>query len=416
MTESKKPLFFYGYVVVAAGFITLVLAFGTLYSFGVFFKPLSTEFGWTRAMTSGAFSLQWFLAGFLAVIMGRLNDRFGPRLVLTISGFALGLGYLLMSLISAIWQLYLFYGVLIAIGVSATFVPLASTAARWFVERRGAMTGAVAAGIGFGTLTVPPIGSWLIDNYGWRTSYTIIGIIALVLVVLAAQFLRRDPGQMGLLPYGGSEAKQPSLNSITSGFSFREASYTSQFWILFAIACFFGFGLQAIIVHIVPHATDLGISATSAANILAIVGGLSIVGRVVMGIAGDRVGNKPAIIICFILLSAAFCWLIVAKEIWMLYLFAAIFGFAYGGFIVLSSLIIAELFGLSSHGIILGVTLVGGSIGQAISPLLAGYIFDVTQSYNLAFIICATLSIMALILMILLKPLGNQVLAQDRGG
>ena len=169
-----------------------------------------------------------------------------------------------MSRISAIWQLYLFFGVIAAIGHSAGFVPLTSTITRWFVRRRGLMTGLVVSGIGIGTIIMPPIATRLILNYGWRTSYTIIGITALVVIIIAAQFLRRDPGQIEQLPYGTSEVKQDSLISEARGFSLREAIHTRQFWMLCALVLSHGVGQQAVIVHITPHATDLVYRSTIA--------------------------------------------------------------------------------------------------------------------------------------------------------
>jgi len=402
MVENVKPKFFYGYIVVLAAFVIMVVIFGTLYTFGVFFKPLSAEFGWTRTLTSGAYSLKVLLGSLLGIVAGRVNDKVGPRLLVTVCGFFLGLGYLLMSQIGAIWHLYLFFGVMVAIGTSGAFVPLVSTIARWFVKQRGFMTGIVVSGIGFGTLIMPPVATWLISAYGWRTAYRILAIISSVPIILAAQFLRRDPSQTGLLQY--DEINQAGSNMEAKGLSLQEAIHTRQLWMACAMFFCFGFGLQTIMVHVVPHATDLGISAISAAGILAIIGGAGIVGRVMMGSAGDRIGNKVAITICFVLLSATLFWLIAAKEVWMLYLFAAIFGFAYGGVISLQSPTVAELFGLSSHGVILGVTAFGMSTGEAISPLLAGKIFDVAGSYDPAFLICATLSIIAITLAMLLRP------------
>ena len=168
-----KPQRFYGYIVVVAAFFIMVLMFGIFDTFGVFFKPLLTDFGWTRAVTSGAFSLYWIIQGLLAIVVGRVNDRFGPRVVITFCGFIFGLGYLLMSQVSALWQLYLFYGVMIGTGMSGAFVPLTSTVARWFVKRRSMMTGIVVAGIGIGGLIAPPVANWLISIYDWRypTSY-----------------------------------------------------------------------------------------------------------------------------------------------------------------------------------------------------------------------------------------------------
>jgi len=401
-TESKEPKVFYGHIVVAVAFFILAVAWGTIYSFGVFFKPVLAEFGWTRAMISGAYTLYQALHGFLYIFAGRLTDRFGPRLVVTICGLFFGLGFLLMSQISAIWQVYLLYGVAVAVGASGVYVPLVSTVARWFAKRRGLMTGIAVSGIGIGTIIIPPVASWLISNYGWRNSYIIIGCVALVVVVIAAQFLRRDPGQVGQLPYGAEEMKLKGSGLEVQGFSLRRAIRTGQFWIFGAMLFLFHFSQQTVMVHIVPHATDLGVPAVIAAGILSIIGGLSIMGRVGMGSVGDRIGNKPALIIVFTLASVALFWLLLAKELWMFYLFAIIFGFAYGGEVALMSPTVAELFGLGAHGEILGTAVFGGTIGGAIGPLVAGHIFDITNSYQPVFLLCVVLSITGLALSLLL--------------
>ncbi len=394
---TKKPKFFYGYIIVVAAFFAEVLTLGTLNTFGVFFIPLSTEFDWTRATVSGASSLLYFLIGLAGIFTGRLNDRFGPRLVLTLCGLFLGLGYLLMSQISTIWHFYLFYGVIIALGMSSSEVPLLSTIARWFVKRRGMMSGIIKAGAGVGTLVMPLVAYWLIATYEWRTSYIVIGLIALVFLISAAQFLKRDPSQMGLLPDGNRvEGKSPQLT--TSGFSLQQAIHTRQFWLLGAMFFLFLFCTQTIMVHIYPHAVDLGMSSAVATSILATIGGASIAGRFLMGIAGDRIGNRLAIIIDLIILAVAFFWLQLAREAWMLYTFTALYGFAHGGLFTLISPMIAELFGLRSHGVIFGIVMFSGTTGGAIGPVLAGYIFDITGSYQLDFIILASASIMAILL------------------
>ncbi len=408
MTKNRAPKLFYGYIIALAAFLIMVVTWGAFYCFGVFFKPVLIEFGWTRAATSGAYSLAFVLSGFLGIFAGRLSDRLGPRIVVTGCGLFLGSGYLLMSQISTIWQLYLFYGVIVGIGLSGAYVSTVPAVSRWFVKRRGLMTGIVIAGIGAGTMVMPPLANWLISSYGWRVSYNIIGIIVLVLIILAAQFLKRDPSQLGLSPYGEGEAEQGSLNLEARGFSLQRAIHTRQFWMLCAMFLCFGVSVQAIMVHIVIHATELEISAASAANILAIIGGVSIAGRIIMGSAGDRIGNKLAITVCFILMSVALLWLLVTKELWMFYLFAVVFGFAYGGWAALISLMVAELFGLSSLGVILGAVTFGVASGEAIGPTLAGRIFDITSSYQPAFLICAGLSIIAIILAVFLKPITSK--------
>ena len=403
-TGSKKSRFFYGYIIVVAGFFILAVVFGIIFNFGVFLKPLLVEFGWTRAETSGAYSLLFTIYGLLGIFAGRLNDRFGPRVIMTVSSLLLGLGYLLISQINALWQLYLFYGVIIGVGTGGCFVPLTSTVARWFVERRGLMTGIVVSGIGAGAMIMPPVATQLISSYGWRTAYAIFGIAVLVVTMLAAQFLRRDPNQVGQLPDGESEVKQGGVVSEAKGFSLQEALRTRQFWMLCVAFLFFGFCMHATVVHIVIHATGLGISMADAAKILVVIGGLNIVGRLLVGVSSDRVGNKLGLIVVFIMLSVAVFWLQFAKELWMLYLFAVIFGFANGGVIVSMSSVGAELFGLRAHGVILGIYIFVFSIGGAIGSVLTGRIFDITSSYQLAFWVFAVLSIAGLILSLFLKP------------
>ena len=244
--RKNEPRLFYGYIVVVAAFLILMMTLGLYMVFGVFFKPLQAEFGWSSAMTSGAFSLSMIIYGVLGIVVGGLNDRFGPRIVMTVCGFLLGLGFLLMSQVSALWQLYLFFGVIMGIGMGGVWVPPLSTVARWFVKRRSLMMGIVVAGAAMGTLIGSPVVSRLIAAYGWRLSYAILGGVVLLVVILAAQFLRRDPTQMGQRSYGESEGKQQGLKSETSGFSLREAVYTTQFWVIFIMFFCFGFCMFSV--------------------------------------------------------------------------------------------------------------------------------------------------------------------------
>jgi len=406
-SPGPNPGFFYGYIVVVTALCIMAAAWGAYFTFGVFLKPVLTEFGWTRATTSGALSLSAIVHGLLGVVMGRLTDRLGPRIVMTLCGLFLGLGYLLMSQVNAVWQLYLFYGIIIGIGMGGAIVPPVSTVAKWFAARRSMMTGIVMSGTGIGTLIAPPVASWLISTFDWRISYIMVGSVALVVVVLAAQFLRRDPAQMGQVPYSKNKGGQ-ELKLGTEGFSLREAVYTRQFWVVFAMCFCLTFCTLAVIVHIAPHTTDLEISTATAASILATIGGLSIVGRVALGSAADKIGNRQVFIIGFILMSAALFWLVPAKEIWMLYLFAVVFGFANGGMGASVAPQVAGLFGLSSHGLIFGFTSLGNTIGAAIGPFLVGYTFDVTDSYQLAFLVCGAIGIVGLILAVVLRPVTGE--------
>ena len=404
MIENRKPKFFYGYIVVAATFCTMVMAGGIWVIFSVFFEPMLTEFGWTRAVLSGAASLRIFLTTLLGIAGGRLTDKFGPRPVVTVSVLFLGLGFFLMSRISTIWQLYLVFGVITGVGMSGLWVPMISTVSRWFVKRRGMMTGIVLSGASLGMIIMPPLATWLITTYGWRTSYTIVGLIAMIVIISATQFVKRDPAQIGQLPDGENRVQAESLALPARSLSLREAVHTRQFWTLCAVFGCLWFSAMATWVHIVIHAIDLGISAISAANILAIMGGVGIAGRILIGSAADRIGYKPALLIGFTLMSASFLWLLVAKELWALNLFAVIFGFGIAGLVVLQSPLIARLFGLGSLSVIMGSVEFVSTTLSTPSAIVAGYIFDIMGSYQLAFLTCVGVSIMGLMLSLLLRP------------
>lgn len=407
VASMKRPKYFYGYNIVASGFGIQAVGIGIFVAFGVFFKPLLADFGWSRATLSGAQSLALLIAGFLGILVGRLNDRFGPRIVMTVAGFFFGLGLLLMSGLNNVWQLYLFYGVVVGIGLSSIDIIPLSTIARWFVRRRGMMTGVAKVGTGTGQFVIPLVASILIAAYGWRNSYVIIGAVAMVLLISIGQLLRRDPAGKGLLPDGDRESQTESSKPAETGFYLHEALRTRQFWTICLAYLATMFCLLIIMVHIVPHATDIGISSTTAAGILSAIGGISMAGRFVTGIAIDRIGNRRSMIICFVLLILALLWLQLAKELWMLSLFAVVYGFAHGGLFTVISPIVAEYFGLRMHGALFGIVFFSSMVGGAAGPVIAGHIFDTTQSYSLAFWICTAVAAIALGLILFLRQIKN---------
>ncbi len=405
-----RPRYFYGYNIVAACFIIQGVCIGALFAYGVFFTIFQTEFNWSRAAISGTTSLTFLIMGAVGILAGRLNDRIGPKVLLMVSGISFGLGYLLMSRIQALWQLYLLFGILVGIGLSTHDVITLSTVARWFVTRRGMMTGIVKVGTGIGQFFSPLIATAFIAAYGWRNSCLIIGATILIILVVVAQVMRRDPDEMDLLPNGGNDRPWEPGSNRECGIPLKAAVRMGQFWIMCLTEFIIFFCLLTIIVHIVPHATDLGLPLTAAAGVLSTIGGVSMIGRIVMGATIDRIAGKRSLIICFVVLLCGLLLLQVAKEIWMLYLFAAIYGFAHGGFFTVVSPTLAELFGMGSHGVLFGSVLFSGTIGGAVGPLLAGSIFDVVGSYRIVFLLQTGLGLTGLLLITMLRPLqGSQL-------
>ena len=389
----------------AAGFAIQAVSIGALFAYGVFFKEFQAEFGWSRATISGASSLAFLMMGAVGILAGRLNDRIGPRLLLVVSGSSLGIGYLLLSRLQAPWQLYVLYGVMVGIGFSTHDVVTLSTVARWFEKRRGMMTGIVKVGTGSGQLLLPLIATGLIAVFGWRSSCFIIGAVALVALVAVAQLMRRDPQAVGLLPDGVSDDRGgAATRSEERKVTLRAAVRMRQFWTLCIAEFAIFFCLLTIVVHIVPHARDLGLPPATAAGVLSTIGGVSMLGRIVMGTANDRIGGKRSLIICFIVLFCGLIWLQLANKAWMLFLFAVVYGLAHGGFFTVMSPTVAELFGTGSHGLLFGVILFCGTMGGAVGPLMAGSTFDVTGDYRIVFLILTALAAVGFVLITLLQP------------
>jgi MFS family permease len=407
MDKAQKGKYPYSYFIAAACFGIQAVGIGTYVSYGVLFNPLISEFGWSRASIAGASSMAFLLGGFLSIAVGRLNDRIGPRKLMTVTGVFFGLGYLLMSRLDAIWQLYLFFGVVFGIGLSSIDVIALTTIARWFVKKRGIVTGIVKVGTGAGQMIIPFLVSILITGYGWRNSCVIIGVAVLVILVAIAQVLRRDPGLMGLSPDWGAEEPADKPDLASEGLSRREALRTWQFWTICAVNLSIVFCLMIVVVHIVPFAQDINVSATRAAGVLSTIGGVSMAGRFMTGLSIDRIGSKIVMIFSFILLIIGLLWLQISKELWMLYLFAMIYGTAHGAFFTAISPMVAEFFGIKAHGALFGIVVFSGTFGGALGPFLAGYIFDITAGYSLAIWICTLMSALGFMLVALLKPVNN---------
>jgi predicted MFS family arabinose efflux permease len=258
------------------------------------------------------------------------------------------------------------------------------------------MTGIVVSGVGIGILVVPPLISRFIPEYGWRNSYIILGISSFVFILTAAMFMRRDPHQRGQSLYGEERIRKEVKPETVRMLSYLEMVHNQYFWRVCIIYFCFGVSLHTVMVHIVPHAIEIGIPLKTAAELIAVIGGSSILSKLVRGTISDRIGVKLSLVYNFILLIADLLWFQVAASLWALRGFAFAFGFAYGGIMTMQSILSAELFGLGSLGLILGSVTFVYTVGSAVGPILSGYIFDLTSSYSIAFFVCTILEVVAL--------------------
>jgi len=399
---------FYGYHIVGACGLIQAVSLGGIFAFGVLFPELEREFGWSRTAISGASSFAFLLMGGCAVIMGRATDRFGPRAVLTGAGILAGLGYVLFYQISAIWELYVYYGLLFGVGIAAHDVGTLSTIARWFQRRRGLMTGFVKAGGGLGQVLVPIGAAVLIAGPGWRVACLALGLTVIILQVGAAQILKRSPALLGLRPDGDApEDRAPEEKGSTAdarhhaweevGLTFKQAIRSPILWQLCAAKFCDLFCLFTIIIHIVPHAMDHGLAPTTAAALLSTIGAMSILGRLVLGGAFDRIGGRRSLMACFAILALSLVLLQFADSGWSLFLFAMIYGPAHGGFFTITSPSVAEFFGIRAHGTLFGLVVSCGTFGATLGPLVAGGLFDGTGSYGVSFALLLGVSLLGLL-------------------
>ncbi|MFH1031432.1 MAG: MFS transporter [Chloroflexota bacterium] len=397
---------YYGWVIVicSAGLMAFHGLF--LYTFGVFFKPLVNEFNWERGILSGAHSTAMLVTGVLSLITGMLCDRLGPRALLTVNGIAAGAALLLMSRVNSLWQVYLFWGLLMGIANAAVFIPITTTVPRWFGKNKGASTGLTLAGIGVGGVMWPIISQWLISDYGWRQAYVILGITTIVVVIPLAQFIKSSPQGIDLKRYEEREATGNGISPPAGGgLTLKQAVKKGSFWIIAALLFFEMFYAGTITVHISPHALDIGISAVVAAGLLSALSASQLTGRLLTGFVSDKIGTRLTATICLFMALLGLVWLQFAREAWMLYAFVIFFGVWAGGIFPTQIVITAEIFGLKCLGVILATLVFFGTIGNAIGPALGGGVFDVTGSYRLAFITIAILCAGAFILSLVLLRL-----------
>jgi MFS family permease len=255
-----------------------------------------------------------------------------------------------------------------------------------------------------------PFAAYLIVTLGWRMSYIVMGVIAWLFIIPVAILLRKEPREMGLLPYGaesnGGEIRESNLLESSNqpiDFSLSHIIRTRNFWYLSFVWFLLSLCSYMVLTHLVPHGTDMGIPAMKAAAILSLIGAMIIPGGLLVGRISDSAGRKAIAITCALSLAGAIIWLIYSKDLWMFYLFALVFGIPYGGLNTVTNAMIGDIFGLHSIGIIMGTLSVGWYLGAAIGPFIGGFVYDVTNNYSVAFSICAAAMIMVTLFLALIK-------------
>jgi MFS family permease len=388
-----------------------------LYSFGVFFKPMMNEFGWTRAMTSGAYSLRSIQGGIFSPVLGWATDRFGPRIVILFGSFVVGLSFLLMYFVRSLLGFYLVYGVLISLGMSAMlYLPTMTAISNWFIRTSSRALSALTVGAGVGGFVCAPAAALLIKKFGWRLSFVMVGLVIWAVTLPLAFVIRHRPEEMGLRPDGDppGEADPPHGGILHDedthkalpkrDWSLKEALISRSFWVLTTAFVLSGMGHAVITVHVVPALTDVGIAQEQAAFALGFTVLISIVGRLSFGWLGDYFDKRHLLMITFLLQAVGIFILMKAEFMYMVYLFTVLFGIGFGGGIPLDPAVRAEYFGRSAFAKIGGFMAPMYMIAGITGPLLAGHMFDITGTYSLVFATMAMLQIIAAVVILFSRP------------
>ena len=387
---------YHGWIIVGGAFVVLLLAYGTQYAFGVFFTALLEEFHWSRASLSGAFSLYAFVYSAFGLVAGRLTDRWGPRVVIAAGGVLLGAGLAGMSAVTALWQPYVLYGAVAALGMSTAYVPCNATVVRWFVRRRGLAVGVASAGGSVGTFVLPPVAHWLVSALGWRQAYLVFGAAVFLALTGVACVMRRDPESVGLHPDG---IVAPAAAGSLRGWTAREAVRLREFWTLFSVFGLTWTGIFIPLVHLVPLARDLGIESLRAATLVSALGIAAVGGRLSMGWLSDRIGRRAILAVALVAQAGSFVALGRAATLPALAAATLLFGFSYGAVSVIFPPMVADFFGRAHAGALVGLIFGLAGPAAALGPVAAGWIYDRLGSYAAACWISAALNLAALALL-----------------
>jgi MFS family permease len=369
---------------VVAAFLASAVTLGTAYSFGAFFESMSEEFGSERGATAVIFGFTTFAFFSLSIITGRLLDRFGPRLVLSIGAVAMFAGLMLTSRVDSLGTGYVTYGLGVGIAAACGYVPMVAMVGGWFVHQRALAVGLAVAGIGVGTMVMSPLSAALIDRYGWRDTYVIFAIGGTAVLLACVPLAARPPGD-------GSP--QPSR--------VHDALHSRVFLRVQASAFFLGLALFVPFVFVGQYAKDRGVDSVQAAVLVGVLGGASVLSRIGFGSLVRRFGSFRLYRACYVIHGVSFAiWLVAGSSYALMVLFVLVLGTGYGGFVALGPIVIADRMGVAGLGSILGLLYTAPGVGALIGAPTAGFIIDRTDAYRWAIVACivaCTVSVMLLI-------------------
>jgi sugar phosphate permease len=396
---AKKPIF-YGWWIVLAGSISQAYTSGTFWQgFGAFFDPIIDQFGWSRALTAGAMSLQRTESGAISPFVGWFVDKFGPRNVMLFGTFLTALGFILLSRIQELWQFYAAFLVL-TIGLSfGTFLIVTTAVANWFVESRSKALSFTMAGSGLGGVLVPVI-IWLIATTDWRTGLVVVAIGYLVIGIPVSFVMKSRPEDYGLLPDGalpeepdeqtgsGDAARRRTALSCEVNMTTRQALSSRVFWQL-AIAMGVSGMVISASIHQIPAITSFGISRNIAGFAILGVSLFSVAGRLGSGFFGDRLDKRHVIAVSLFLQFVGTMVFAFSSELWHLAIFIVTWGVGFGASIPVRFALIADLFGRRHYGSIMGTMMTTSAVFGVIAPVLVGWLFDIRGNYREPFALMA---------------------------
>jgi len=371
-----------GWVVVGACSLAMFGVWNSYAGFGVFLPVLASEFGWSRGAISVAPSLNLIIGGLIAFVIGAASDRYGPRLILTASAVLVGALFALASRIDALWHLYAVFGVLLGIAMSSVYLVPTTTVSRWFVDRRGLALGIMLAGLNLAFVTGPRLSAFMIERLGWRTTYLVLGALVWVLAI-PGSLLTRFP------PEHRDPAAQKETAHSSTGATLREALADRRLWLLVTAWLLLGFNQMMMSIHLVSFVKDQGVTLERASLALTILGTGTIAGRILVGIASDRIGTKPMFWVCLTLQVCALLSIMAGPSLSVLDVVLFWMGLAAAGSDTTVVKGAVETFGVRAIGAVMGVLSLGWRCGAALGPTTAGFIYDSTGTYLPAFAMAA---------------------------